>query len=571
MKSAYNKFLIITCCLLLVATTVMARNGRSQAADSALAPRGNGNQMVLPDDLKATGDFVSGHFLGSSYCVRCHDKLNGENVTVDLVEEWRVSIMANSFVDPLWRAKVRSETLRLPQYEAAIEEKCVRCHAPMASIEATFDDADISLFEGGFADRQNPYHALAMEGISCTLCHQITADNLGMDESFSGGFEIADNTNLDRPLYAQIPDPFARSMQRAVKYTPAYGKHMQGSELCATCHELMTPYVDMTTNLWASDKFAEQTPYSEWLASIYSKPASDAAKSCQDCHLTHEEFVPAARAPNWLDPLTDFSRHTNYTVNLTMQDILQNFDQELGIDGSGLDEAAAQGAEYLAGAGTLERISSTFSDNELEVTLKVHNHTGHKLPTGIPFRRVYLHFLVTDAAGVAVFESGRMLPDGSIDGVDADTDLTLFEPHHKVIDSPDKVQVYEPIMGNTEGQLTYTLLLASQYLKDNRLLPDGFDKDNAADTVQVYGDAKRDSDFLAGSDTITYQVNKLTGDEYHVLVELRDQSMAFPFLKDLFEDNDDDKVADFERMYLDPAIEKDSGMIDSLQLNFFTP
>ena len=35
---------------------------------------------------------------------------------------------------------------------------------------------------------------------------------------------------------------------------------------------------------------------------------------------------------------------------------------------------------------------------------------------------------------------------------------------------------------------------------DNRLLPDGFNKEGADGKVQVYGDAKQDSDFDGGSD-----------------------------------------------------------------------
>ena len=42
------------------------------------------------------------------------------------------------------------------------------------------------------------------------------------------------------------------------------------------------------------------------------------------------------------------------------------------------------------------------------------------------------------------------------------------------------MQIYESIMGTPAGAPTTGLLQATQYLKDNRLLPRGFDKRTAA-------------------------------------------------------------------------------------------
>ena len=55
-------------------------------------------------------------------------------------------------------------------------------------------------------------------------------------------------------------------------------------------------------------------------------------------------------------------------------------------------------------------------------------------------------------------------------------------------------------MLNDEGQVTYTLLRAYEYAKDNRLLPAGFKKNSAIADIGVYGAAAGDSDFTGGSD-----------------------------------------------------------------------
>ena len=69
-----------------------------------------------------------------------------------------------------------------------------------------------------------------------------------------------------------------------------------------------------------------------------------------------------------------------------------------------------------------------------------------------------------------------------------------------------QVQVYETIMGDAEGNITYTLLSGAQYRKDNRLTPKGFDKYSVPEDVAVKGAALDDADFNLGSDEVTYRI-----------------------------------------------------------------
>jgi len=52
--------------------------------------------------------------------------------------------------------------------------------------------------------------------------------------------------------------------------------------------------------------------------------------------------------------------------------------------------------------------------------------------------------------------------------------------------------------------VTTGLLKGVGYLKDNRLLPDGFDKQTADHDIAVVGDAFQDPAFTAGTDRIRY-------------------------------------------------------------------
>jgi hypothetical protein len=120
---------------------------------------------------------------------------------------------------------------------------------------------------------------------------------------------------------------------------------------------------------------------------------------------------------------------------------------------------------------------------------------------------VWLHFVVRDANQKIVFESGALNPDGSIQGNDNDADATRFEPHYSEIRSSDQVQIYESIMSDQAGVPTTGLLTAVRYLKDNRLLPRGFDKQTADQQVVPHGGAVEDPNFVGGSDRVKYSVD----------------------------------------------------------------
>ena len=101
--------------------------------------------------------------------------------------------------------------------------------------------------------------------------------------------------------------------------------------------------------------------------------------------------------------------------------------------------------------------------------VRVRNLTGHKLPTGYPSRRAWLHVTVRDRSGRVVFESGALAPNGAIAGNDNDADALGVEPHHTEIRASEQVQIYESVMGDAAGRPTTGLLTGVRYLKDNRL------------------------------------------------------------------------------------------------------
>jgi hypothetical protein len=169
----------------------------------------------------------------------------------------------------------------------------------------------------------------------------------------------------------------------------------------------------------------------------------------------------------------------------------------------------------------------------LAFDVTVRNLTGHKFPTGYPSRRAWLHVTVRDSGGNALFESGAIEPTGAIRGNDADADPAAFEPHYEEISRGDQVQIYEPILGDRTGTATTGLLTAVRYLKDNRLIPRGFDKANAPAEIGVYGGAAADADFIGGSDHVRYRLPVAGRGPFRVHVELRYQPIAYRWADNL--------------------------------------
>jgi len=469
-------------------------------------------------------------FATSDQCIACHSNLtdaDGNNVSIGHV--WRGSVMAHSARDPYWQASVRREVSDHPGARAEIEDTCSTCHMPMARALARAEGGLGKVFENIEAARRGDESALlALDGVSCTTCHQIRADNFGEESSFDGNFVI--RSGADPEIFGpfEVDDGLRRIMQSASGFTPETSTHMQESELCATCHTLFTTSLDADGGEVA--RFPEQTPYLEWRHSAYVE-----SDSCQSCHMP--ETSPAPISSVLGEPRENFSQHVFRGGNEFMLRLLDRYREELLVKApSGdLQRAADATREHLQTSSAELKVLDVGRDGEhFVIDLEVTNLAGHKLPTAYPSRRAWIHLAVRDGNGELLFESGAMRPDGSIAGNDNDEDAESFEPHYEVIDDPAQVQIYEPIIADGSGRVTTGLLSAVTYAKDNRLLPDGFDKASADAAIMVRGRARQDADFRAGGDRIRYRVQAPPGvQKVEVRARLMFQTIGFRWAQNL--------------------------------------
>ena len=468
-------------------------------------------------------------FTPSGQCVTCHNNLvtpSGQDVSIGT--DWSASMMANSARDPYWHAAVRRETLEHPTASAAIQDECSKCHMPAARFLAHETGTHGGVFANlPIGQSPAPRAALAADGVTCSVCHQIGPEKLGSRESFVGGFVIEPRLGRgQRPVYGPYDVNRGRAlvMSSSSGFTPRKGDHVRRSELCATCHTLYTH--SLGPNGDVVGELAEQVPYLEWKHSSY--PAEH--KSCQSCHLPRlgETTAISSVLPQ---PRDKMAPHVFRGGNFFMIRVLGRHRRELGVAASprDLSTTAQRTLENLQ-----QRTARLFveahrmPEGRLRVDVTANNLTGHKLPTAYPSRRVWIHLKATDSAGHTVFESGALDQNGSIVGNDNDADPGRFEPHYAIIEATEQVQIYEPILGDPQGRVTTGLLTATQYLKDNRLLPRGFDKSTAEADCGVYGAAKDDTDFTDGSDHTRYLID--TGSAkapFFIEVELWYQPVGF--------------------------------------------
>ncbi len=498
----------------------------------------NLNPSLLAEPSKTM--FQSDHFIGSGICAQCHDGIQDEEgADVSIASAWSSSMMANATRDPFWQAKVRSELNRTPELSDEINDKCTRCHAPMANEEARKQHDNVqTVFDGGILSSANPYHDLAMNGVSCSLCHQISlADPFGTETGFSGNFSVESYENgQNRLIYGPYENVLTRPMQNFTNFTPVFSEHIKSSELCASCHDLTTPYSDENGVILSQnkeDEFPEQMVYSEWLHSDFAE-----TDSCQQCHMPRSDGVVIAAQPRTLSTKRDdFAQHSFLGSNRLMLSILDIYKDTLGITVKDFSTSITNAEKLLQSAAKIEINTPTLSAETLDFNVIVSSETGHKLPSGYPSRRVILHVTIKDEADTIVFESGKIHEDGSVEGLNSDLNRSDYEPHYQLINSPDQVQVYEVIMQDYKENITYTLLRAKSYLKDNRLLPKGFDKQIAGKNIQVRGVAAIDNNFIGGQDSIHFSIGGLSGNGYQIEAELVYQTLGYAFAQDLFQDN----------------------------------
>jgi hypothetical protein len=189
---------------------------------------------------------------------------------------------------------------------------------------------------------------------------------------------------------------------------------------------------------------------------------------------------------------------------------------------------------------TIEVLQPQIDGQRLSATVRVANRTGHRLPSGVGFRRAFIEFLVmdsrkidpatgqptvvwasgrTNAAGVIVDGQGNPLPSEYVGT--ATNRKGPYQPHFnggaRPVTQPTQVQIYEELIQDRNGNFTTSFIRRNHTAKDNRLLPRGWtaagpDPSSLSgrflESTFAEGEARQDPTYNDGSGTsiVRYEV-----------------------------------------------------------------
>ena len=239
--------------LLLAEAKVTAAN-TSQAAPtrSPAAPA-----PLFPPSLATTADgqrLRSADFAAPQACAGCHPDAGGA---------WQASGHAEATTGPLYRAwfKAADQTT-----QGQISPFCAGCHTPVGLLSGQIRS------RWAWSGRElYPLDAAAQGGVTCAVCHSLTATGVG-----NAAYVMASSAVLDTD-----------HATRTTKYAP------RNTSSCAPCHEATNPRTGLPV----------MTTYSEWERSPFNTGDPATETTCQGCHfadgrhgaLRPEDLMKAAR------------------------------------------------------------------------------------------------------------------------------------------------------------------------------------------------------------------------------------------------------------------------------------
>ncbi len=414
-------------------------------------------------------------------CAACHSEPAHD---FDPYEGWVGSMMGQAARDPLFYA-----CLDIANQDVAFAgDLCLRCHTPGGWLGGRSTPTDGSALEG-----------IDFQGVTCNFCHRMVDPEYKPGVSPIVDLEVFDGVDGINPgIDATTPNPHTAAFvvdffdrrrgpfdlgDSFFYHSWELSPYHQDSAMCATCHDVSNPAFskqkDGTYALNAIDTphetfdkydmFPVERTYSEWAQSDFALGPIDMTgrfggenpmvSTCQDCHMPDQNANACRIDPT---PRPDMPQHAfNGGNNWVINAVRSLYDDgETGLTDEIVEDSVARAEYMLENASDLE-----LSDDGSNLSVRVINQTGHKLPTGYPEgRRMWVNVKFFDDSNTLVAEHG------AYDDVTAELttgDTKVYEAKLGV-DS-----AVAALTGIPEGE-GFHFAANNVWIQDNRIPPRGF-------------------------------------------------------------------------------------------------
>ena len=445
--------------------------------------------------------------LDPASCLSCH--------TPPIYERWRGSMMSQSARDPVMWAALSVANQDAPN----VGDYCLRCHVSRGWLEGRSSPADGSSF--------TPVDLRA--GVACEVCHRLV-DNVPSTTDVAAGLDLTLRAQLELsgtlppqtlvgnamlildpydnrrgPFELPIDPPHPLDTYKTDLFDQA-GDPVARSRACGYCHNVSNPTLSWTEDppgnapaqFWPNDAdtpppafgpssepgalFPIERTFDEWRASDYAQPGGVLAPAfagsqpngrvgaCPDCHMprmTGKAVILPTGVNRDCVTTGCLPEHELVGGNAWIPLILQDTRWRLhsAANAETLDVTAARARSMLARAATLTATLTTTVTGP-QITVRVTNESGHKLPTGYPEgRRIWINVKAFNDASTLVYESGSY--DTATAVLTDDAALKIYEANLGITPAW-AAQINKPA-----GE-SFHFVLNNTYIKDNRIPPRGY-------------------------------------------------------------------------------------------------
>ncbi|MFH2008060.1 MAG: hypothetical protein ABI333_15870, partial [bacterium] len=478
------------------------------AALAALAYTGTGSAGPLTD--KGTQPGLSNALRDPSNCDNCHGNYDAANHN-EPTPTWAGSLMAQAGRDPLFWASLDVANNDLP----GVGDFCLRCHSPVGWLEERSEppggSVDGCSLTGDLDARGGDF-----DGIQCHFCHRMMVNpspppgeqavytengQFWIDDSGcgGGGGQPCRHGPYDYPADGTDTPP----------HQWVHDTYYEDSMYCGNCHNVTNPVLNLIdAGTDTGIPFPVERTYREWTQSDFGDSGSGSFATCQNCHMPDSAANPAFACSSMINNHTgDLPIHELAGGNAWIPDVIRQEYPNLARDAEliATRNAALNMLQNLSATAAVTAPASVTPGNDLNVSVRVTNMTGHKLPTGYPEgRRMWIQVEARDGNNAVFFESGAYDPSTGV--LTQDAQLKIYHVEQGIWDYNGTSQCD---IADSGSNPIFHFVLNNCFYLDNRIPPLGFTGGSDPETQPknyTYPETSPGSGILVNYDDTPYAI-----------------------------------------------------------------